>query len=145
MSCPTLQYCNAKDYNVKRHETDQRLPTAIVSRFRNGGQHVPASALNIAYNAALQAATAALAASGYRVARERHHYRTIQSVAYTLGWTAKQINQFDRLCKKRNIGGYETAGQISGQEAWEMLQLAEHLRDEVSAWLSVKHPALLKN
>ena len=34
--------------------------------------------LNIAYNAALQSATAALAASGYRAAREAHHYRVIQ-------------------------------------------------------------------
>jgi hypothetical protein len=39
--------------------------------------------LNIAYNAALQAATAALAAAGYRAAREQHHYRTIQSLALT--------------------------------------------------------------
>jgi lipopolysaccharide biosynthesis protein len=33
----------------------------------------------IAYNAALQAATAALAAAGYRAARDNHHYRVIQS------------------------------------------------------------------
>ena len=39
---------------------------------------------SIAYNAALQAATAALAASGYRAAREVHHYRVIQSLAYTI-------------------------------------------------------------
>jgi len=31
--------------------------------------------LSIAYNAGLQAATAALAAAGYRAAREQHHYR----------------------------------------------------------------------
>ena len=36
--------------------------------------------LNIAYNAALQMATAALAAAGYRAAREAHHYRVIQSL-----------------------------------------------------------------
>ena len=40
--------------------------------------------LNIAYNAALQAATAALAAAGYRAAREAHHYRVIQSLAHTI-------------------------------------------------------------
>jgi hypothetical protein len=34
----------------------------------------------IAYNAALQAATAALAASGYRAGRDSHHYRVIQSL-----------------------------------------------------------------
>ena len=39
----------------------------------------------IAYNAALQAATAALAAAGYRASRENHHYRVIQSLELTLG------------------------------------------------------------
>jgi hypothetical protein len=33
--------------------------------------------LNIAYNAALQAATAALAVCGYRATRDSHHYRII--------------------------------------------------------------------
>lgn len=40
---------------------------------------------NIAYNAALQTATAALAAEGYRAAREQHHFRIIQSLAFTIG------------------------------------------------------------
>ena len=40
--------------------------------------------LNIAYNAALQAATAALAACGYRAVREAHHYRVSQSLVYTI-------------------------------------------------------------
>ena len=60
--------------------------------------------LNIAYNAALQAATAALAASGFRAAREQHHYRTIQSLALTLGWPTTKVDRFDRLRRKRNIG-----------------------------------------
>ena len=38
----------------------------------------------IAYNAALQAATAALAAAGYRASRENHHYRVIQSLELDL-------------------------------------------------------------
>lgn len=40
--------------------------------------------LNIAYNAALQTATAALAASGYRVVRGAHHYQVIHSLVYTI-------------------------------------------------------------
>lgn len=77
--------------------------------------------LNIAYNAALQAATAALAAAGFRAAREQHHYRTIQSLVHTLGWKAARVNRFDRFRKKRNIGGYEAAGAVSDREAGEML------------------------
>jgi len=99
--------------------------------------------LNIAYNAALQAATASLAACGFRATREQHHYRTIQSLALTIDWPAERVNQFDRYRKKRNIGGYETAGLVSEQEAGEMHGLATSLRDEVLVWLRNNHPKLL--
>lgn len=98
--------------------------------------------LSIAYNAALQAATVALAASGFRAAREQHHYRTIQSLALTIGWTAAKVERFDRFRKKRNMIGYETAGVVSEQEAREMRELAVGLRDEVLAWLRKQHPKL---
>ena len=67
--------------------------------------------LAIAYNAALQAATAALYASGFRAAREAHHYRVIQSLAHTIQAKPNLINQLDKFRKKRNIGGYEAAGR----------------------------------
>lgn len=100
--------------------------------------------LNIAYNAALQAATAALAAAGYRAPREAHHYRTIHSLQHTIGWSAARIGKLDALRKKRNIGGYEKAGAISDREAEEMSQLAQGLRDEVTAWLKANYPGLLR-
>lgn len=99
--------------------------------------------LNIAYNAALQAATAALAAAGYRAAREQHHYRTIQSLALTINWPATKVSRLDRFRQKRNIGGYETAGLVSEREAREMHELAASLRDDVLAWLRENHPKLL--
>ncbi len=98
--------------------------------------------LNIAYNAALQAATAALAASGYRASRDSHHYRVIQSLTYTVGVKADLIKQFDSFRKKRNIGGYERAGMVSEQEAKEMLSLAEDIFDMVKEWLGENHPEL---
>ena len=98
--------------------------------------------LNIAYNAALQAATVALAAVGYRAAREQHHFRTIQSLALTIGWPAAKVSQFDRFRKKRNIGGYEIAGMVSEREADEMFALAVALRGDVLAWLAKFHPDL---
>src|SRR3990172_13109337 len=63
--------------------------------------------MNIAYNAALQAATAALAASGYRASRDAHHYRVIQSIRETVGANASVVATFDAFRKKRNITGYE--------------------------------------
>ncbi len=99
--------------------------------------------LNIAYNAALQAATAALAAAGYRAARESHHYRIIQSLAHTIKADPALIAQLDKFRKKRNISDYERAGAVSQQEANEMFVLAKNLRDEVEKWLRSNHPELL--
>ena len=100
--------------------------------------------LNIAYNAALQAATAALSAAGFRAAREQHHFRTIQSLALTIGWPTPKVDRFDRFRKKRNIIGYESAGVVSEREAREMHELATALRDDVLVWLGRQHPKLLK-
>ena len=66
--------------------------------------------LNIAYNSALQMATAALLACGYLASREMHHYRVVGSLAYTIGSKAEVINKLDKFRKKRNISDYEIAG-----------------------------------
>jgi hypothetical protein len=99
--------------------------------------------LNIAYNAALQTATAALAASGYRAVREAHHYRVIQSLAHTIQADTELITLFDQFRKKRNISGYDHAGMVSEQEANEMVDLADRLRLEVGKWLQENHPDLI--
>jgi len=100
--------------------------------------------MNIAYNAALQAATAALAAAGYRASRDQHHYRVIQSLRETLGADLKTINTFDAFRKKRNVTGYERIGLVSDADAEAMRALAIKLRDGVVAWLERDHPELLK-
>ncbi len=99
--------------------------------------------LSIAYNAALQTATAALAACGYRSSREAHHYRVIQSLAHTIDAESNVINQFDKFRKKRNIGGYEAAGRISQQEADEMKKLAKELYERIVKWLHQYHADLI--
>jgi hypothetical protein len=118
--------------------TDRDLADCQVSGLSTDGR------FGIAYNAALQAATAALAASGYRAAREAHHYRVIQSLSYTIKADQDLIHKFDRFRKKRNIGGYERIGAISDMEADEMFHLAKSLRDQVEQWLHKYHPDLMK-
>ncbi len=97
----------------------------------------------IAYNAGLQAATAALAASGYRASRDNHHYRVIQSLEFTTAPGAKFIALFDSFRKKRNVSSYDLAGAVSDQEAQEMLKLATQLRTRVETWIKSTHPELL--
>ncbi len=94
--------------------------------------------LNIAYNAALQCAKAALAASGYRASRESHHYRLIHSLAYTIQADDKLIFQFDMFRKKRNISDYLRAGEVSELEVREMIALAKQLRRCVNEWIKTK-------
>jgi hypothetical protein len=103
----------------------------------------PDWSLSIAYNAALQLATAALAACGYRASREAHHYRVVESLSLTIGLEPALVQQLDQFRRKRNLLAYERAGLTSRQEADAMRALAAELYERVSAWLSAQHPGLL--
>jgi hypothetical protein len=93
----------------------------------------------------LQAATVALAAEGFRAARDSHHYRVIQSLRETIGIDAGVVATFDAFRKKRNITGYERIGLVSDADADAMRGLAAKLRDDVIAWLTKHHARLLRN
>ena len=98
----------------------------------------------IAYNAALQLAGVALAASGYRVVRSGpHHHRTIQSLSHTIDANDSTVRLLDRFRKKRNVAEYDAVGTISDQEATEMLTLAQSLRRLVLEWLRDNHSSLV--
>jgi hypothetical protein len=101
------------------------------------------SRLSIAYTAALSSASAALAAAGFRVDHEAHHYRLIQSLEVTIGASTVVVRQFEAFRKKRNIAGYERAGEVSDREAEEMERLARYLRQEVERWIRASHPHLM--
>ena len=99
--------------------------------------------LNIAYNAALQLATAALAAAGYEASRVGHHFRVIQSLALTLRLDAGAVAELDDYRKIRNRSDYERAGLVSDTEAEDLLKLAIRLRADVETWIRAKHPTLI--
>jgi hypothetical protein len=94
----------------------------------------------IAYNAALQVATAALFAAGYRVGRESHHYYVVESLKHTVGIDPSVLNKF-RL--KRSQANYEFAGVVSDGELAEMIAMAVDLRAQVEIWIGTKFPTLL--
>lgn len=97
----------------------------------------------IAHNAALQAATAALAAAGYRATRESHHYRVIQSLELTVRKDAKFIQAFDAFRKKRNVSNYDIGGGISNREVEEMIGIARTLQQGVEQWIRTNYGSLL--
>jgi HEPN domain-containing protein len=132
------------EHQTSRQEISDLLSMADRDLDQSRTPHLsPDWQLNIAYNAALQAVTAALAAAGYRASREAHHYRVIQSLAHTIEADPGLIIQLDKFRKKRNITEYEQAGGVSEQEAKEMFALAKNLRDKVEKWLRSNHPELL--
>lgn len=98
---------------------------------------------SIAYNAALQCAKAALAASGFRAAKGSHHYRVIYSLEYTIGADGKTLASLDAFRKKRNTSEYNHAGSITDKELDEMIALAGRLRREVERWLRKEHSELM--
>jgi hypothetical protein len=104
---------------------------------------IPDWQFNIAYNAALQIASAALAAEGYAAERGNHHVRVIHSLEFSLGVDSNVVATFDTFRKKRNITDYERADTVSETEAIEMRRLAETLRRDVEVWLRKNHPNLV--
>jgi hypothetical protein len=97
---------------------------------------------NIAYNAALQSAKAALAAAGFRADKDAHHYRVIQSLRFTVRTEDKIIQTLDAFRKKRNISEYNHAGAITAIELEEISVLAGNLRRSVEAWIVAEFPCL---
>jgi hypothetical protein len=99
---------------------------------------------NIAYNAALQASSAALAASGYAVAKgDSNHFRVIHSLAFTIGSSKDEVDTFDQYRRKRSMSIYDVAGVITENEAKAMHAFAKDLVATVRAWLQAEHPELL--
>jgi hypothetical protein len=97
----------------------------------------------IAYNAALKLCAILLHAEGFRPEKTLAHYRTLQALPLILG--AERQNDADYLdaCRaKRNTAEYDSAGQISPEEARELVAFAGELRTTVNEWLKIKHPAL---
>jgi hypothetical protein len=97
----------------------------------------------IAYNSALQLATAALAAAGYQGERQNKHMRTIECLEFTLALDSREVGFLDRCRRKRHTNVYDQVGAVSDGEAMEMVEFAVRLRERVLAWLREQHPELV--
>lgn len=84
-----------------------------------------------AYNAALQAATIAIACSGYRVsARSGHHKVTYEAAALAIGGNAVLLSDYLETCRrKRNVIDYMTSSVATDTEVEEIVQRANEFRE----------------
>ena len=97
-----------------------------------------------AYKAAFQLATIVLAASGYRATGAGHHWVTFSVLPKLLGKEFQDLaDYFDHCRNKRNLSEYDRAGEVSEDEAVELLKEAEKFRATVLNWLKKHHPRLV--
>jgi hypothetical protein len=96
-----------------------------------------------AYNAALQAAAAALKATGYEAPKAggAHHY-TIESLRLTIGDDGTVVDQLQMFRAKRGGGIYEETDIASEQDIKTLRQLAQHVFDEVRNYIATNLPNL---
>ncbi len=134
---------------VRRHRSSRDEITrllAIADRDVEQSQTAglgPEWRFDIAYNAVLQLATAALAAAGYQAERQNKHKRTLECLEFAAGIDPDTVSFLDRCRRKRHAAVYDQIGAISDHEAAEMLAAATKLRAKVTAWLRSEHPELL--
>ncbi|MEW5825579.1 MAG: hypothetical protein AB1778_02005 [Candidatus Bipolaricaulota bacterium] len=113
-------------------------------REASSATHCPEWKLAIAFNAALQAATTALAAAGYRAAKgSGHHHYTLQSLRFTVGLDSETLLMLQTVKRKRDKSDYERAGGVSAQEALDAIALATQVVTRVREWLQAEHPDLM--
>lgn len=96
-----------------------------------------------AYNAALQLATVALRAEGYRTQGVAHHHTTIESLPLLLGrQIAATADYLDACRSRRNTVDYDGIGIATEADVEELLREAEALQAHVQTWLKESHPEL---
>lgn len=97
-----------------------------------------------AYQAALQLATIVLAASGYRTKGAGHHWITFKILPELFGRGIKDLADYFEQCRnKRNLSDYDRAGEISDDEASELLGEVKKFRGTVLDWLKTHHPKVV--
>ena len=97
-----------------------------------------------AYNAALQLATVALRAEGYRTSGTAHHYTTIAALPLILGAGATQTADYLDACRmRRNTVDYDGVGIATERDVAELVLEATALRESVLGWLARAHPELM--
>ena len=99
-----------------------------------------------AYSAALQLATVALHAAGYRTVGHGHHWATLHVLPEIMGSKAQNRADYLDACRtKRNVTDYDRAGGISEGELAEVLDEVRKFRSDLLEWLRTRHPHLLSH
>ena len=117
---------------LKRHTTSQQEINELIAKVERDVAEASKEEITldwrlaIAYNACFGCATIALRASGYRMpGGAGQHYRTIQSLRFTINPDSDIIISLEAVSKRRAIASYDAAGAMSEAEVEEARQLAD--------------------
>lgn len=99
----------------------------------------------IAYNAALQAGRAFLAAEGYRTAGQGHHAAVFQALRRLLGKEHHHVADYLDDCRsKRNLAEYLGTEIASDREVADLIEEARAFSRLIKRLIKERHPHLLE-
>lgn len=103
------------------------------------------SRLDVAFEALLQIAIAALRARGYRTTSGAGHQQlAIQALPKTIGIPAGEVRTLDEFRKRRSAGLYLAEFEPSAAEVEALVAAANRLYKNLVAWLKAHRPELLQ-
>jgi len=122
-----------------------RALAAVVTREVTDAEGVPSDdgRLEHAFAACLAAARSALAACGYRLRSNAHHYLAVESLRLTLGLPEDEVHRLQVYRRMRARAMYEQVGIASREDARAALATAKAVAERLRAWLTREHPDLL--
>lgn len=115
--------------------TDRALRDAAIAQLSTDAR------LDLAYKGMMQAALAAMLASGYRPATSEpgHHQVVLQALPKTIGATPERVRVLDAFRKARNQSDYRGV-PVSDAVAQECIEEARRLLVDVRAWIEARRP-----
>lgn len=103
----------------------------------------PDARFTLAYQAALQAATAVIRAAGFRVRGDAHHHHTFAAVAALgLGGLSDAARELNVIRQNRHGAIYDWETQLGEVHVDEVRTAARRLFAQAEPWLRVHHPAI---
>lgn len=96
----------------------------------------------IAYHGALSAATAALAAAGYRPTSVGHHQTVFEALPLVNADMSDVARFLDACRRRRHQALYGRVGQVTENELADLLEALEDMIHRTKVWLTQEHPQL---
>jgi len=103
------------------------------------------SRFDVAFEALLQIALAALRARGYRTTSGAGHQQlAIQALPKTIGIPPGEVRTLDEFRKRRSAGLYLADFEPSAAEVEALVAAADRLQKQLVAWLKAHRPGLVE-